>query len=61
MVVKVEKMQVVTDVMKIMTGGKQPEIRIRKLENNTELQEIELAYSIKVSDTSQMAFDLVVP
>lgn len=43
MVVKVEKIQIVTDVMKVMTGGKQPEIRIKKV-GNSEVKEIEEAY-----------------
>ncbi len=43
-----------------MTGGKQPEIRI-KLQGDQEIKQIEPATHVKVSDTSQMAFELIVP
>ena len=43
-----------------MTGGKQPEIRI-KMQGDQEVKQIEAVTHVKVSDTSQMSFELIVP
>jgi hypothetical protein len=69
LVAKVDKIQVAPntdDVMKIMTGGRQPEIKIKqnRTEENKEakeIKEIEEAIQIKISDTSQMQFEIIVP
>ncbi len=37
-----------------MSGGRHPEIKIRKLNDTEETKEIEQIVKIKVSDTSQM-------
>jgi len=38
-----------------MTGGKQPEIRIKKINDGPEeMKEYEAALQVKISDTSQM-------
>ena len=63
MVVKVEKIfnETPFNVMQVMTGGKVPEIRIKTDETGKETQDQEPVAHVKVSDTSQMAFELVVP
>jgi len=44
-----------------MSGGRHPEIKIRKLNDTEETKEIEQIVKIKVSDTSQMQFEIIVP
>lgn len=60
LVVKIESCQpcLAKDVLAIMTGGKQPEIRIKAHE---EQKTVEPVTQVRVSDTSQMQFELIVP
>ena len=45
-----------------MSGGRHPEIKIRThTEGGEETKEIEPIVKIKISDTSQMQFEIVVP
>lgn len=64
LVAKVDKITIATnqtDTLKIMSGGRHPEIKIRKLNDNEETKEIEPIVRIKISDTSQMQFEIIVP
>lgn len=58
LVAKVDKITQLDDPsskLSIMTGGKQPEIRIKKINDGPEeMKEYEAALQVKISDTSQM-------